>query len=461
MNDLPKDREGIARPGLAARLDALPVTRLHWAIMLTCALGLLFDVVEAGLSNALSAVFSAAPYQVMPGQLSLLLASVFIGGALGAPLLGMFADRHGRRVALGTSLMVLTATSLMAAASTDIGWLIFFRVLSGIALGAYPPLATAYLSDVLPPQQRGRLMLITAAIGFLGAPAIVFLMRWLTPLQPLGFEGWRWALAIGAIGSAAVAVAFRALPESPRWLIATGQDAAAHAVYRLFERSARRRVDSAEPPDAAISRPETAAPDRATGRSSAPGGRLPRHAVLFGVLDFLGPWATIGFPLLSGAVLVQKGFRVSDSLLFVGISMFGPTVGVLAGSLIIDHVERRTALIVSAIAMAVLGLVFAASEAPPALIAAGVAFNLIGAVYVVVLNVYAAEVFPTEIRATVSAATWAANRVAAVFVPIALLPLLKGAGAIAMFAVIAAALLASVALIALAGPVGVARRPVR
>src|SRR4029077_18829656 len=239
--------------------------------------------------------------------------------------------------------------------------------------------------------QRGRLMLITAAIGFLGAPAIVFLMRWLTPLQPLGFEGWRGAHAIGALGSAAVAVAFRALPESPRWLLATGQDAAAHAVYRLFERSARRRVDSAEPPDAGISRPETAAPDRATGRSSAPGGRLrrlPRHAVLFGVLDFLGPWATIGFPLLSGAVLVQKGFRVSDSLLFVGISMFGPTVGVLAGSLVIDHVARRTALIVSAIAMAVLGLVFAASEAPPALIAAGVAFNLIGAVYVVVLNVY-------------------------------------------------------------------------
>ncbi len=64
----------------------------------------------------------------------------------------------------------------------------------------------AYLSDVLPPKRRGTLIMIGAAIGFLGAPAVIFLIRWLTPLQPLGFEGWRWALVLGAIGSAAVGV---------------------------------------------------------------------------------------------------------------------------------------------------------------------------------------------------------------------------------------------------------------
>jgi MFS transporter, putative metabolite:H+ symporter len=66
---------------IVARLDRLPVTRLHWGVIVLCACGLLFDVVEAGLSNALSAVFSAPPHQVAPQDLSLLLASVFIGGA--------------------------------------------------------------------------------------------------------------------------------------------------------------------------------------------------------------------------------------------------------------------------------------------------------------------------------------------------------------------------------------------
>ena len=133
----------------AARMDALPLAPLHWAILLLSAFGLLFDVAEAGLSNALSAIFSAPPYHVAPAQLSLLLASVFIGGAAGAPLLGWLADRRGRRLAIAISLLVLTITSLLAATSTSVEWLTFYRVLSGIAMGSYPVLMAAYLTCLL------------------------------------------------------------------------------------------------------------------------------------------------------------------------------------------------------------------------------------------------------------------------------------------------------------------------
>src|SRR5262249_29778229 len=149
------------------------------------------------------------------------------------------------------------------------------------------------------------------------------------------------------------------------------------------------------------------------------------------------------------------------SLLYLGIAMFGPTLGVLAGSFVIDRLERRTALMLCGTMMAAFGLAFAASDMPFPLIAAGVAFNLIGAIYLTGLTVYAAEVFSTHIRATVSSATWAVNRVASALVPIALLPLLRGAGALAMFSVIAAALVASVILILAFGPRGVSRQPVR
>lgn len=440
---------------IAARLDRLPVTPLHWASVVLCGLGLLFDVVEAALGNALSAVFSAPPQQVSSGELSLLLASVFIGGALGAPLLGWFADRHGRRLALTISLMLLAVTSLTAAAASTIAWLTAFRVLSGVALGAYPILIATYLADVLPPHRRGGLALIMAALGFLGAPAVTFLVRALTPLQPFGLEGWRWALIIGAIGAAAVGFAFRFLPESPRWLAATGDGAAAEAACRRFERAAG---SIARPP----ALPPTLPPAPATPSDKHPDSarRLRGRAVLFGVLNFLAPWATIGFPVLSGAVLVQKGFRVSDSLLFLGISLFGPTLGVLAATLVVDRVERRTALALCGVVMAALGLAFAASETMLPLILAGIAFNLVGAIYVVGLNLYGAEVFPTRVRATVSSVTWAVNRVASALAPLALLPLLKSAGALAMSSVIAAALLASVLAVAIFGPVGVARRPV-
>lgn len=437
---------------IAARLDASPVTPLHWTILLVCALGLVFDVIEAGLSNALSAVFSAPPYRVEPFALSLLLGAVFAGGAIGAPLLGAFADRHGRRAALCLALLGMSATSLLAAASPDVTSLTACRALSGFALGAYPPLVVAYLADVLPPASRGRMILLGGAIGFLGAPAVVFLMRWLTPLAPLGYEGWRWTLAIGAVGAALVGGAFRLLPESPRWLLSRGRLAEAEAACRRFM-----PADGVAPTTRSSDQPAGAQHE---GFWSATGRRYQRRAALVAALYFLSPWATIGFPLLSGAVLIEKGFRVADSLLYVGISMFGPTLGTLAASSGIDHLERRTALVLAAAAMAAIGLAFAATGLPLPLMLLGLTFNLVGAIYVAALSIYDAELFPTAMRAAVSSTTWAVNRVASAIVPLALLPLLKSAGALAMFGVIAAALVSSIALLAVFGPRGLARRPV-
>lgn len=45
--------------GIAARLDRLPVTALHTAIVVVCALGPLFDVVEAALIWPTSSVSTA------------------------------------------------------------------------------------------------------------------------------------------------------------------------------------------------------------------------------------------------------------------------------------------------------------------------------------------------------------------------------------------------------------------
>ncbi len=453
----PTDAAVDAADPIAARLDRLPVTPLHRAIVTLCALGLMFDVIEAALSNALSAVFSSPPHQVAAYQLALLLASVFAGGAVGAPLLGWFADRRGRRMALGTCLLALAVTSVLAAASTDIGWLTCFRVVSGMALGAYPPLMVAYLADVLPPARRGMLILAVGAIGFLGAPAVVFLIRWLTPLQPLGLEGWRCALLLGAVGAAGVGMAFRSLPESPRWLAAAGRDAEAAAVCDRFLRAA------GVPPTGAVVSPCLAARvQEFSGRANwfSTARRYRARTVVLCALYFLSPWATIGFPLLSGAVLIEKGFRVANSLLYLGVAMLGPSIGVLAGAAFIDRIERRTTLALCAGAMAVIGLLFASSELPAFLMATGIAFNLVGSIYIGALSIYGAELFPTALRATASAGAWAVNRVASALVPLALLPLLKTAGVVPMFALIALALAASTALILAFGQRGLSGRPV-
>jgi MFS transporter, putative metabolite:H+ symporter len=440
------------------RLDRLPVTRLHVAILALCTLGLAADIGEVALSNTFSAIFLAAPYHATRGEVAWLLAAVFAGGAVGAPVFGWWADRSGRRAALQIALVILVASSVAVAASPNIMWMTLFRFTSGLALGGYPPLTAAYLSDVLPPTRRGVMMMLCGALAFRGAPAMIFLVRWLTPLAPLAVEGWRWALIAGAIVSAITAGLFLCVPESPRWLAALSRSAQAEKNYRRFQRAAGAASHAILQPHQAHS------PDHVVQRAGFRALReAPRHVQrlsLLAALYALGPWATIGFPLLSAAVMIQKGFRVGDSLLFAGISMFGPTLGIGAAAFFVDRIGRRLALTLCAAVMAVIGLAFAISTTFVPLLVLGSSFNLLSAVYSAILALYGAELFPTKLRGSATSAAWGVGRVVSALVPLALLPLLGTHGPRAMFGVIAAALLISLLLIAVAGPPGLARRPV-
>ncbi|MDQ8021439.1 MAG: MFS transporter [Moraxellaceae bacterium] len=430
---------------LVARLDRLPLTRMHLLVMVVCASGFAFDLMEIALGSVMSAVFSAPPHAVDATQLSWLLAAVYIGAVAGAPLLGRLADRVGRRLCLSGVLLLLAVSSFCAAASPDVFWLTVCRVISGIALGAFPPLMIAYLTDLLPPLNRGKLIFVVVAFASLGPPLGVLMVRALMPVQPLGVDAWRWGLFAGGLGALLVAALFRKLPESPRWLLARGREQEALAAGERFLRS--RPLQAAA---ASVTRLVPPPAEPANGRS-----RLSLVAALF----FLSPWSTVAFPLLSGALLVGKGFRLQDSLLYVAFSSFGPVVGTLAAAFVVDRMERRVAMAACAVAMLGAGWAFITWDSPGGLVAASILFSLFGALYVPSINVYGAELVPTQGRAAAIAGCWALNRLGAAIAPLLLVPLLRNSGPQTMFVVIAASLIATLALLSIA-PRGAARQAV-
>lgn len=430
------------------RLDRVPVTRLHLALLAVCALGFAFDLMEVAMGNLLAAVFSSAPHQVPAFQLSVLLASVYVGAAVGAPLLGWWADRHGRRRALAAAMFWLAATSWAGSASTSVEMLSLCRLLSGLAIGAFPPLVITYLTEVLPPRHRGPLILLTVAFATLGPPAGIFFVRWLTANE-LAAEPWRWGLGAGAVGTVVIGVLFWLAPESPRWLRSKGRHAEAHASLSAFERSpSLGRKGYGEGPRVGV--PAAAVVER---------GR-PRPWATVASLFLLSPWPTVAFPLLSGAVFAQKGFSVNDTLLYVGASLLGPCLGTLLAAPIIDRADRRSVLVGCAAVMLVAGTVFSLSGSAGWLLASSVLFGVVVSVYVSALNLYGGELFPTATRAASLSTAWALNRVGAALAPLLLLPLLRSSGPTAMYGVIAAALVLSMAMLLVAAPRGRQRQPV-
>lgn len=440
---------------VAQRLDLLPITRLHWAILALCTLGLFTDIAEVALSNALAAIFLAPPHSLPRGSLSLLLASVFAGGAVGAPVFGLLGDRFGRRRALQASLGLMAIGSIAAAMSSGLTSLTIARAVSGFAIGGFPPLVATYLAEVMPPRRRGALLMTCAGIGFLGGSAVISLIQVLSPAAPLGIEPWRWALIVGAVLSALAAALFAFVSESPRWLASTGRAREADRACREFEQAARMR------PAAAPAGPFLEPPHSGQADARPPLARrsATRRTALFVALYALAPWATLGFPLLSAVVLLEKGYRIDQSLLFAALSMLGPPLGTLLAALVIDRLERRACLAALAGTMAILGTVFAASDAFLTLVLVGIAFNTAAASYGAILSIYATEVLPTRLRASVLTWAWAAGRVASALAPFVLLPALASYGPHGMFTVLTAVLLASGALL-LGGPRGLSGQPI-
>src|SRR5260370_125651 len=91
-----------------------------------------------------------------------------------SPLLGLLSDRYGRRPVILLSNVGLGLDYIVMALAPTIGWLFLGRILSGICSSSMPT-ATAYISDVTPPEKRAKAFGIFGAafgIGFVLGPAI-------------------------------------------------------------------------------------------------------------------------------------------------------------------------------------------------------------------------------------------------------------------------------------------------
>ncbi len=119
-----------------------------------------FPVVLAGMCAFLTLY---APQPILPlladlfhasrVRISLLVTVSTMGVAIAAPFIGRIADRVGRKRVIVLSTVVLGLTTLVAATSTSLNSLLFWRFLQGVATPGVFSVTTAYIHDEWPPHR--------------------------------------------------------------------------------------------------------------------------------------------------------------------------------------------------------------------------------------------------------------------------------------------------------------------
>jgi MFS transporter, putative metabolite:H+ symporter len=436
--------------GIAARMDRLPITRTHRRATIAVGLGLFFEFYEVFLTGVLSGVL-IDEFSLTKGELPPVLASTFIGMFLGALLLGRFADRFGRRGAFLLNLGIYAVFSFLGAFSINALWLMGTRFLAGIGLGAEPPLADTYLTDLLPARRRGRFIAWAYTLSFVGVPVVGFLGHFIAEETVFGTAGWRWMFVIGALGAGAVFLLRRGLPESPRWLESVGRTEEADRIVSRMEDEAR--ADGHPVSDVA---PEPAAPAATPKKDGSlrelvhpPYGRRTLMMVIFQIFQTTGYY---GFGTMVPLVLAAKGYPVSESLLFTALTFLGYPVGSALSLPLVERFERKFLVIGSVIGMAVFGLAFGFSSSMGLILTFGFLYTAISNVFSNSYHIYQAEIFPTRLRGTAASGTYSVSRLATAAMPFVLVPVLNDAGAGALFGVVCVAMVIVAVDVALLGP---------
>jgi MFS family permease len=439
---------------IGARLDRLPVGRMHVKIIIAVGLGLFFEMYEIFLSSTMSVALKTE-WGLQGLELQLLLASSFVGMFIGAAFLSGMADKLGRRRAFMLNLIWFSAWSLIAAFAQEPWFLVMARFFAGVGLGAEYPVADAYLSDILPKKNRGKLASYAYTCSYLAVPALGFLSLWLAGRSILEIDGWRCLLALGAIGAIFVMFLRRGIPESPRWLAEQGRIEEAEQALAMFTTAtppANARAEAGTKTFEVAQTDESVEPDEgfdqhALATSPAPHSRrrlfqrpYSRRLTMLTIFHLFQTFGYYGFGTMAALVLVSRGYDVTTSLLFVALSFIGYPVGSLISTPLLARFERKYLLAGSIIALAAFGLGFATASDTTWIVIFGFLTTVTGQIYSNTFHIYQAEIFPTSLRVTAVGWTYSLSRLSSAAMPFLLIPVLNQYGAGAMFTIIMIAL---------------------
>ena len=340
----------------------------------------------------------------------LAISSALWGTVLGSILGGWPTDTFGRRKTLIAVGVLYFVSAVWSALSGSVGPFAFARFLGGVGVGVATVAAPMFISEIAPPDRRGRLtgmFQFNIVFGIL----VALFSNWAigAALLPQPVEGeptptddlaWRWMLGVEAFPALVYVLMALRLPESPRWLLSRrkDRDAAAAELARIEPSLSAADVETR------LAAMEAAEADALSEADLRPGvSRLKTPLLLAFLIAMFNQLSGINAILyFAPRIFEQAGFAAEAGLLkSVGLGVTN-LIFTFVGIYLIDRLGRRTLLLIGSVGyVASLGLcswAFAneSFDIVPACLFAFMAAHAVG--QGAVIWVFISEIFPQAAR---------------------------------------------------------------
>jgi MFS transporter, SP family, arabinose:H+ symporter len=354
--------------------------------------GLLFGLDTAVISGAEQKIKSL--WQLDKWEHGLAIAMALWGTVVGAAFGGIPADVYGRKKTLIFIGILFFVSAIGTALVNDVNWFMFFRFMGGLSIGASSVVAPVYISEIAPPQYRGRMVStfqINIVLGILIAYVSNYLLKGVG-----GDDDWRWMLGVVAIPALLFTIMMVFTPESPRWLLLKKKD----------EGGARDVLAITEPSvDDAIKRiMESISHEKRNIKDSLFSGKFNKSLLLAFLFAFFNQLSGINAVIYFAPRIFEMAGLGKDGALLstAGIGVVNLIFTFIGWSLI-DKYGRRTLMYIGSIgyiiSLALLAYSFwsKSTGSVPIYAFAFIASHAIG--QGAVIWVFISEIFPNSVRA--------------------------------------------------------------
>ena len=401
---------------------------LLWSIVAALA-GFLFGfdtVVISGADKQLQELWGSS--DVFHG--TVVMAMALWGTVIGAIFGGIPTNKLGRKKTLIWIGVLYTVSALGSALVNDPYTFAFFRFIGGLGVGASTIAAPAYVSEIAPPKDRGRLVALYQFNIVLGI-LIAFLSNYL--LSGIGENAWRWMIGVEAIPAIIYTFLALTIPRSPRWLLLNGHhDEASKIVSQLYPDQSVEDI---------VSEIEESQQQHHDSKENIFMKKYRLPLMLAFLIAFFNQLSGINaFLYYAPRIFEEAGLEKSSALLSsIGIGVTN-LIFTLIGVALIDRLGRKKLMYIGSIGYIIsLSLVAMAfflnweGMAVPIFLFLFIASHAVG--QGAVIWVFISEIFPDQVRASGQAFGCGTHWVLAAIIP-SLVPLLfakVGAGAVFAF----------------------------